>query len=211
MSSYYPSITELAVLSPTATVDAMYQALHAVEEHKLAALAVPPFWTKKLRRDMGQAHAAELVAVVGSPYGYQRTEAKQLEAELALKDGASAIELTLNVSAWQSASAGWIKIETVKLAKYLHDQEKPLTVRLELHQIAEPTLPKLLKTLSDAGADYVKVLLNDAGTLLSATTRLRELLPQVTGLKIGTSTLSGVSPDTLEKAGAERIELPFPH
>jgi deoxyribose-phosphate aldolase len=176
MSSVHPSITELAVLGSTATVDSMYKALDLVEENKLAALAVPPFWTKKLRRDMGEAHFADLIAVIGYPYGYQRTEAKQLEAELALKDGANVIELTLNVSAWQSASAGWIKIETVKFAKWLHEQELALTVRFELQQIVDSTLPKLLKTLSDAGADYVKVLLRENESLADVA-RLRELLP----------------------------------
>ncbi|GAB3176370.1 deoxyribose-phosphate aldolase [Telluribacter humicola] len=210
MTSYYPSFTELAVLSPTATVDTMYQALSLVNEHKLAALAVPPFWTKKLRRDMGPAHAAELITVVGYPYGYQRTEAKQLEAELALKDGANAIELTLNVSAWQSASAGWIKIETVKFAKWLHEQEVPLTVRFELKQVANATLPGLLKTLSDAGADYIKVML-DEGSLLPEAARLRELLPTNTGLRVGISATTAASLADIQETGAERIELPFPH
>ena len=92
MNHLFPYI-ERTLLHPGVTISEQYTALDDVTQLGLAGLTVAPFWVKKIRRELGNDHPAVLSAVVGYPYGYQRTETKQLETELALKDGATEIEM----------------------------------------------------------------------------------------------------------------------
>ena len=148
--------TELAILAPNAAVEALYAALTEVNQHKWAALTVPPFWVKKLRRDMGADHPTVLATVVGYPFGFQRTEAKQTETEWALKDGANEIQVVLNTSAWFSNSNGWPKIELAKLGKLIHQQEALFTVIIESTFFDEENFAAAAKVAADAGADFIQ-------------------------------------------------------
>ncbi len=143
-------------MHPNVTITEQYDALDEVNQLGLAGLVVAPFWVKKHRRELGAAHPATLTAVVGYPFGYQRTEVKQQELELALADGANAVEVVVNTSALFSPTSVWLKIELVKLVAMAHAHEIPLTVVLESALLDEAQLLTMIKTATDAGADGLK-------------------------------------------------------
>src|SRR3982751_1009876 len=109
MNHLFPHI-ERTLLRPDITINEQYDALDEVMQLGFAGLTVAPFWVKKFRRELGDNHPAILSTVVGFPYGYQRTEAKQTEIEWALRDGATEIEVVLNTSALFSSTSVWLKI-----------------------------------------------------------------------------------------------------
>jgi deoxyribose-phosphate aldolase len=156
---------ERTLLHPNVTITEQYNALDEVNQLGLAGLVVAPFWVKKHRRELGDNHPATLTAAVGYPFGYQRTEVKQQELELALMDGATAVEVVLNTSALFSPTSVWLKIELAKLVAVAHAKEVPLTVVLESSLLDESQLLKMIKTAADAGADGLK----DATGFLSGT------------------------------------------
>ncbi|MEZ0485728.1 deoxyribose-phosphate aldolase [Fibrella aquatica] len=182
MNHLFPYI-ERTLLHPNVTITEQDNALDEVNQLGLAGLVMAPFWVKKYRRELGDSHPATLTAVVGYPFGYQRTEVKQLELELALADGANAVEVVLNTSALFSPASVWLKIELVKLVSMAHARETPLTVVLESTLLSEDQQLKMIKTAMDAGAD---------------------------GLKDATGALSGTlaQPFSLEKALAFRANVP---
>ena len=177
---------ELTVLSPAASVETMYEAFDTLQQKGFATLTVPPFWVKKLQRDWHPSQVATLSTVVGYPFGYQRTEAKQTEAEWALKDGAQEIQVVMNTSAWFSNSNGWPKVEFAKLAKLIHGQEVLFTVIIESVLYDDTHLQRVLKTAADAGVDYVQ---NATGFLsqsfdLTEALRFKAMTPSHVGCKI---------------------------
>lgn len=155
MNHLFPYI-ERTLLHPNVTITEQYDALDEVNQLGLAGLVVAPFWVKKHRRELGDSHPATLTVVIGYPYGYQRTEVKQQELELALSDGANAVEVVLNTSALFSPTSVWLKIELVKLVAMAHAREIPLTVVLESALLDEAQLLKMIKTAVDAGTDGLK-------------------------------------------------------
>ncbi|MEZ0540464.1 deoxyribose-phosphate aldolase [Fibrella arboris] len=155
MNHLFPYI-ERTLLHPDVTITEQYDALDEVNQLGLAGLVVAPFWVKKHRRELGDNHPATLTAVIGYPYGYQRTEIKQQELELAMADGANAVEVVLNTSALFSPTSVWLKIELVKLVAAAHARELPLTVVVESALLDEDQLLKMIKTATDAGADGLK-------------------------------------------------------
>lgn len=211
MNHLFPYI-ERTLLHPGVTISEQYSALDDVTQLGLAGLTVAPFWVKKVRRELGDDHPAVLSAVVGYPYGYQRTEAKQLEAELALKDGATEIEVVLNTSALFSPASVWLKIEFAKLVAQVHAQEKLLTVVLESTLLDQEQRLKMIKLATDAGCDFLK---NETGSFsapfsLDDALRFREDVPRSVGVKI---VVNGAADDEMERlvaAGVERLALGQP-
>ena len=216
MNHLFPYI-ERALLQPDVRINEQYEALDEVTQLGLAGLTVAPFWVKKWRREMGDTHPASLSAVIGYPFGYQRTEVKQLELELALKDGANEVEVVLNTSALFSPTSVWLKIELVKLVALAHAAEKPLTVILESSLLTDdrndgPLLARMVKTAADAGADFIK---NATGALqtpfsLAKCFTFRALVPSSVGVKIVADGASQAEMEQLIAAGVDRLTLGLP-
>lgn len=213
MNHLFPYI-ERTLLYPNVTINEQYDALDEVNQLGLLGLVVAPFWVKKHRRELGDTHPATLTAAIGYPFGYQRTEVKQQELELALADGANAIDVVLNTSALLSPTSVWLKIELVKLAAVAHAREVPLTVVLEQVLLTDEQLISLIKTAADAGVDGLK---NSTGVplpgLLPPTFALdkalafRAAVPRSLGVCIAADGASEAELDALVAAGVDRLAL----
>ncbi|MFD2520849.1 deoxyribose-phosphate aldolase [Emticicia soli] len=193
---------ELQLSNPKLSIEEMYSALSTVQQNKLAGLIVPPFWVKKMRRDWGTENTATLGTVIGFPNGYQRTEVKQLETELALKDGATDIEVMLNTSAWFSTQNNWVKIEFAKLGKLIHQQEAFFTVAIDANYFDTPNLQQAIKEAIDAGVDYIKIY---KPFDINESLRIKEWIPASVGLKVCADGANQQELQKLINAGVERI------
>ncbi|GAA4413302.1 deoxyribose-phosphate aldolase [Nibrella viscosa] len=206
------SYIERTVLHPGITLNEQYEAFDEVTQLGLAGLTVSPFWVKKFRREMGAEHPASLATVVGYPYGYQRTEAKQTEVEWALKDGARDIEVVLNTSALFSPASTWVKIEFAKLVALIHAQEAFFTVVLESALLDNDQLKQMVKLATDSGADFLK---NATGAVpgdfsLDRALHFRRLAPSSVGVKIVADGATVPEMEQLVAAGVERLALGHP-
>ncbi len=206
MNHLFPYI-ERTLLHPGVTINEQYDALDEVTQLGLAGLTVAPFWVKKFRRELGDTHLAILSTVVGFPYGYQRTEAKQTEIEWALKDGASEIEAVLNTSALFSPTSVWLKIELAKLVALVHAQEKFFTVILETSLLDPEQTTRMIKLAADAGADFIK---NATGAIstdfsLEAALQFRRDVPSSVGVKLVADGATESQMEELVAASVERL------
>ena len=201
---YISSCIELQQTHPNVSIDEIYAALHQVQQNKLAGLIVPPFWVKKLRRDWGTDNTAMLGTVIGFPYGFQRTEVKQFEAEIALNDGATNIEVMLNTSAWFSTQNNWVKIEFAKLGKLIHQQEAFFTVTIEASYFDTPHLQRAIKDAIDAGVDYIKIFqpFNFMQSL-----QIKQWIPAHVGMKVFADHASQDEMQQLIEIGVERLTV----
>ena len=212
MNHLFPYI-ERTLLHSGVTINEQYEALDEVTQLGLAGLTVAPFWVKKFRREMGDTHSAALSTVIGFPFGYQRTEAKQTELEWALKDGASEIEVVLNTSALFSPTSVWLKIELAKLVALVHAHEKFMTVILESALLDQEQIQKMIKLSVDAGADFIKnstgFAPNSTGILYdhSQSLEFRQSVPRSVGVKIMADGATEPQLEALIAAGVERLAL----
>ena len=208
MNHLFPYI-ERTLLHPGVPISDQYAALDDVTQLGLAGLTVAPFWVKKIRRELGNDHPAVLSAVVGYPFGYQRTEVKQLETELALTDGATEIEVVMNTSALFSPSSVWLKIEFAKLVSQVHTQERLLTVVLESALLDRTQQSDVIKLAVDAGCDFLK---NATGAIaaifsLESALQFRRDVPTSVGVKIVADGATDAELEQLVAAGVDRLAL----
>ena len=208
MNHLFPYI-ERTLLHPGVTINEQYEALDEVVQLGYAGLTVAPFWVKKFRRELGDDHPAILSTVVGYPYGYQRTEAKQTEIEWALKDGASEVEVVLNTSAFFSPTSVWLKVELAKLITLVHAQERLFTVILESSLLDREQMTRLIKLATDAGTDFIKDRTGAVGGAFSPESALqfRRDVPRLVGVKVVADGASEHQMEALIAAGVERLAL----
>jgi deoxyribose-phosphate aldolase len=197
--------TELHLLHPTVLDNDIDKVALLVVKSGLAGLCVPPYWVKKASRETNNTPVS-LITVIGYPFGYQRTEAKQAEAELAFADGADEIELTLNLSAIKSDRMNWIKAEIARFAKLVHAKEKLLTVSVPFENLIEKELEKVCQAASEAGTDFIKNSSFFAEKITIAQIKIfRQLTHSTVGLKIFVPEADEKTMKEILDLGVERI------
>ena len=140
------------LLLQTATWDEIKQICDDAIQYGTASVCIPPSYVKQ---------AAEYVkgkipicTVIGFPNGYMTTKTKEFETKDAISNGASEIDMVINV--------GWLKdkkydlleeeIRTLKVAC----GENILKVIIETCFLTEEEKVKMCEIVTKAGADYIK-------------------------------------------------------
>lgn len=208
MESATYAAVEYNVLQPAVKDLEIEAAVQQAIRLKLGGICVPPYWVKKAGRDTFPA-GVSLSTPIGFPFGYQRTEAKVTEMELAFADGAQEVELVVNLSALKSQRWNWIKAEIARFSKLVHEREKLLTVLTDAELLSEAELARLCKDAADAGADYFKtatgVLSGDSSGRLLAS--IRQALHPSVGLKVYYNRPTAAEAEALLRNGADRVCL----
>ncbi|WKV12212.1 deoxyribose-phosphate aldolase [Marivirga harenae] len=192
-------------LKPTITSNEIEMLLNEVKENNIFGICVPPFWVKKVKRDIGKSNIS-LITVIGFPLGYQMSQTKEAETIQAIKDGADEIDMVLNISAVKSQMM-WPKIEIAKIGKLVHENEKILKVIIETAYLNDGEIKEACKICADAGADFVKTSTGFAaeGAKLEHVQLMRSVLPDHVGIKASGGIKSYEQALQFIEAGAERI------
>ena len=193
-------------LSPIFDSNACEEIVNEAIQLQCVGVCVPPYWVKKAKRDLGKS-AIKLVTVIGFPLGYQRSEVKMREVEIALKDGVDEIDVVMNISAFKTGVMMWVKGELAQFAKATHEANAMLKVIIETAYLSEPEIVKASKMSADAGADFVKTSTGFApeGAKIAHIKLMRENLPKEVGIKASGGIKTLAQATELILAGADRI------
>lgn len=195
---------EYTLLKPDMTHHQVDKLVAEAIEYNFLGVCVPPFWVKKAARDL-QGSKVKLVTVVGFPFGYQMTETKLAEAELAIKDGADEIDLVWSLSAYKSEMI-WPKIEVAKMAKLCHEAGKVLKVIIETPLLTNEEITEASRICADAGADFVKTATGFNGPAkVHHVELMRKAVPESVGIKASAGIKTLEQMEAMINAGAERI------
>ena len=200
-----PRYLEHTRLSATLTYAEVDRTVSEAKEYGFVGLCLPPFWVKKAKRDLENSDV-QLVTVIGFPLGYQMTETKLSEMELAIRDGADELDLVMNLSAFK-LKMPWVKIEIAKCASLAHEHGCFLKVIIETASLTDEEVATACKLCADAGADFVKTSTGfaPAGATERHIRLMRSELPSNVGIKASGGIKTAQQAITLIEAGADRI------
>jgi deoxyribose-phosphate aldolase len=201
-----PGYIEHTNLRPDITATMVEKLVEEAIAHSFAGVCLPPYWVKKAHRDIGK-HPLQLVTVIGFPLGYQRSEVKLKEAEIALSDGATELDVVMNISAFKTGVSNWVKGELAQLASLCHAHEALLKVILETALLSDEEIVLACKIAQDAGTDFVKTSTGFASG--GATEAHIRLMRDTVGLQTGVKASGGIRTSeqalAMIAAGADRI------
>lgn len=121
-------------------------------EYQTASVCIPPCYIQRVKEAYGEQ--INICTVVGFPLGYSVTEAKIAETKKALEDGASEIDMVINISDVKNGDYAAIEKEIAALKEVVGD--KILKVIIETCYLTEEEKIAMCKAVTAAGADYIK-------------------------------------------------------
>ncbi len=143
---------EHTLLQPTATWEEIKQICDDAVKYGTASVCIPPAYVKQASGYLAGKMA--VCTVIGFPNGYMTTKAKEFEVKEALADGASEIDMVINI--------GWLKDkkydcieEEIRILKAVC-RENILKVIIETCLLSEEEKIKMCEIVTNAGADYIK-------------------------------------------------------
>lgn len=140
------------LLAPTATWSEIRQILDDAMAYQTASACIPPSYVKKAANYVGGQ--LPICTVVGFPNGYATTATKVFETKDALTNGASEIDMVINLGDVKDGHFEKIEeeIRQIKLACQNHI----LKVIVEVCLLTTEELIELCHVVTRAGADYIK-------------------------------------------------------
>jgi deoxyribose-phosphate aldolase len=121
-------------------------------EYKTASVCVPPSYIKRIQEEYGKK--INICTVIGFPLGYNTTKVKAIECEEALADGASEIDMVINITDVKNGDYNKVEEEIRTLKQITGD--KILKVIIETCYLTEDEKIAMCHAVTNAGADYIK-------------------------------------------------------
>ena len=199
------SFIEHTNLSPTLTIKDIDQLVIDAKQYNFLGICVPPFWVKRVRREMGNENIV-LVTVAGFPLGYNMTETKLDEMKRAIDNGADELDVVWNVSSFKTGNP-WTKIEIAKCSKLAHDNQKIIKVIIETAYLTSDEIVTATKICCDAGVDFVKTSTGfaPAGATVEQIRLIKSAIAQGVGIKASGGIKTKAQAIEMIEAGASRI------
>lgn len=140
------------LLLQTATWEEIRQICDDAMQYQTASVCIPPSYVKQASEYV--QGSVSVCTVIGFPNGYMTTKAKEFETRDAIANGASEIDMVINV--------GWLKdkkydliTEEIRILKVACG-DKILKVIIETCLLEEEEKVKMCEIVTEAGADYIK-------------------------------------------------------
>ncbi|MBI5304688.1 MAG: deoxyribose-phosphate aldolase [Chloroflexi bacterium] len=143
------------LLKPEATPSEIDKLCKEAAEYHFAAVCVNPPFVKQCAQILRGADVA-VAAVVGFPLGAHTTETKVFETKQAVADGASEIDMVINIGALKAKQYDLVRDDIRGIAEAAHAGNAILKVIIEAALLTDDEKVRSCELAKEAGADFVK-------------------------------------------------------
>lgn len=140
------------LLKAFATWEDIQKLCEEAMEYHTASVCVPPSYIKRIHDTYGEK--INICTVVGFPLGYSTTKAKVAETVQAIEDGASEVDMVINIADVKNGDFDKVTEEIRSLKQAAGD--KILKVIIETCYLTEEEKIAMCKAVTEADADYIK-------------------------------------------------------
>ena len=194
------------LLKPDATQDEIARLCYEARSHGFASVCVNPA-NVRLCADLLKGSDVLVCTVVGFPLGATSTERTVFEAQKAIRDGATEVDMVINVGALKSHDYRLVQHDIASVAHVCHGDAAILKVIIEAALLTDEEKVAGCQIAKVAGADFVKTSTGFGPG--GATAEDVALMRRVVGPKIGVKAAGGIrtyaDAQRMIAAGATRI------
>ncbi|SFQ66213.1 deoxyribose-phosphate aldolase [Hymenobacter arizonensis] len=193
-------------LRPDCTEVQITQLCEEALAHGFASVCVPPCYVALAAEKLAETTTG-ICAVIGFPLGYSSSSVKFKEAEVALYNGATELDMVINISALKSGKTEAIQAEILDLADLCHVHQALLKVIIETALLTEEEIELACQLCVGGEADFVKTSTGFAsrGASVEDVTLMRRVLPDTVRIKAAGGIRTREAALALVAAGADRI------
>lgn len=192
------------LLKPTAERKDIEKLCKEAREYNFASVCVNPCWVSYASKLL-EGSSVKVCTVIGFPLGANTSAVKAFEAKTAIQEGASEVDMVINIGALKAGQYDLVKqdIEAVRKASV----GKILKVIIETSYLTNEEKQKVCKICAEVGADFVKTSTGFSGG--GATAQDVALMAKSAGEKVKVKASGGIRTreDALKmiEAGASRL------
>ena len=194
------------LLRPDCTEAQLVQLCQEARTHGFASACVPPCYVPLAARELSGSGVA-VCTVIGFPLGYNSPRVKFREAEIALGEGATELDVVLNISALKSGQYEAVRAELEDLADLADVHDALLKVIIETALLTDEEIETAARLCAEAGAHFVKTSTGFAsrGASVADVALLRRVLPEHVRIKASGGIRTRAQALALLAAGASRL------
>ena len=194
------------LLKPDATKDQIAQLCYEAKKYEFASVCVNPTHVK-LSAELLKGSNVDVCTVIGFPLGASSPAVKAFETETALNDGATEIDMVINVGALKAKDFDLVAQDINGVVRMAHASGAIVKVIIETSLLDEDEKVTACLLSKEAGADFVKTSTGFSGG--GATVEDIALMRKVVGPEMGVKASGGVrdyeDAKNMVQAGATRI------
>lgn len=200
------SMIDHTLLKPDATPDQIAQLCFEARKHGFASVCVNPTHVK-LCADLLRGTPVKVCTVIGFPLGATPPEVKVFEAQTAMSQGATEIDMVINIGALKAGDYDLVARDIRGVVLACQAKGALVKVIIETALLTDEEKVKACLLAKEAGANFVKTSTGFSSG--GATVEDVALMRRVVGPTIGVKAAGGVKnlqdAEGLVKAGATRI------
>ncbi|MBB6454322.1 deoxyribose-phosphate aldolase [Salirhabdus euzebyi] len=175
------------------------------KEYEFASVCVNPYWVTYCYEKLKDS-PVKVCTVIGFPLGATTTAVKAFETKNAIENGATEIDMVINVGALKDGDYDVVK-QDIEAVVEAAKSKAIVKVIIETSLLTEEEKVKACELSKDAGADFVKTSTGFSGG--GATVEDIKLMRKTVGTDLGVKASGGVrdgkATQDLIEAGATRI------
>jgi len=194
------------VLKPEATQDQIAQLCYEARKYSFASVCVNPTHVK-LCAQLLEGSGVLVCTVVGFPLGATSTEAKVFETQQAIRDGATEVDMVINVGGLKSRDYELVERDIASVARACHAANVILKVIIEAALLNDDEKVVACQLAKVAGADFVKTStgFGPGGATLEDVALMRRVVGPTMGVKAAGGIRTLEDAKKMVAAGASRI------
>lgn len=140
------------LLKACATWDAIQKLCDEAVQYKTASVCIPPSFISRVKEKYG--NQIVICTVIGFPLGYNTTATKVFEAKQAIEEGATEVDMVVNLGDVKEGNFEKVTAEIAALKQAAG--KNVLKVIVETCYLTQDEKVALCQCLTKAGADYIK-------------------------------------------------------
>lgn len=192
------------LLKPEATQAMIDKLCEEAKAHSFASVCVNPFWVARAAKLLSGTRV-KVCTVIGFPLGANTTAVKVAETRDAIANGATEVDMVLNVGALKSGDLDQVRADVAAVKQAAGDVL--LKVILETALLTDEEKEAACKLCVEAGADYVKTStgFGPGGATVADIALMRKAVGEGLGVKASGGVRDRDTALAMIEAGATRI------
>lgn len=200
------SFIDHTLLKPDATVEQITKLCREARDYNFASVCVNSCWVR-LCAELLRGSGVAVCTVVGFPLGAMIPEAKAYEAEAAIENGATEIDMVINIGALKSKDYRMVAKDLHAVCEVVHEHGALLKVIIEACLLTKEEKVIACLLAKNAGADYVKTStgFSTGGATVEDVALMRKVVGEEMGVKAAGGIRDKKTAEAMLDAGADRI------
>lgn len=200
------ALIDHTLLKPDATPDQIAQLCYEARKYGFASVCINPSHVK-LAAELLRGSPVKVCTVIGFPLGATLPEVKAFEAQDAIEDGASEIDMVVNIGAVKARDYKLVAQDIKGVVNVCHARQALVKVIIEAALLTDEEKVAACLLAKEAGADFVKTStgFGPGGATVEDVALMRRVVGSEMGVKAAGGIRSFAEAKGMVKAGATRI------